>query len=118
MYPLEKNIDLSFLIGRTLRQVCVESHQVLLNFDQDLTITVEEDCLLSIGADLKAISANNPMESKELALLLDQKIEQAKPVDEANLLLEFSGARHLTLLGASDKYECYSIIDWENHIAV
>ena len=116
MYPLEKNIDLSFLNGRRLLQVCIESHQILLNFDQDLTITVEEDCLLSIGSDLKAISAAEPTESKELAQLLDCVIEQAKPVDQANLLLEFSGQRHLTLIGASDKYECYSIIDWENHI--
>ena len=118
MYPLEENLDLSFLVGRKLQQVCLENHQVLLNFDRDLTITVEDGCLLSVTDQAWSISIDKPEESKELALLLNCTIEKARPVGRADLLLEFSNHRHLTLQGANDKFECYSIIDWENHIQV
>jgi hypothetical protein len=41
MYGLKKTIDLGFLMGREVGQVAIGTYQVVLGFDEDVTIAVE-----------------------------------------------------------------------------
>jgi len=41
MHGLPKNIDLDFLKEKKLEQVCISSHQIILKFDEDISISIE-----------------------------------------------------------------------------
>ena len=53
MYGLNPEINLSFLVGRELLQVCIGIHQVQLHFDKDVSISIEGQRPQEVAARLQ-----------------------------------------------------------------
>lgn len=54
MYGIGHDLDFSFLIGRTLEQVCIGFYRVLLQFDEDIVIAIDGE--YGIAQDSPAVS--------------------------------------------------------------
>lgn len=110
MYGLEKSVKLDFLHGRELIQVAIGSHQVILIFDLDATVTIEGLCELSAGRDsaLK-IHAETPEETSQLTQLLNCKISNAINNGDGSITLEFTKGLTLRLIDSNKNFESYQI---------
>ncbi len=74
MYGLDESVDLSFMVGKELDQVCVGLYQVILNFSDRLTILIESNCELQTtdGANVD-ITYDKPNSTTTLVRLLGKK---------------------------------------------
>jgi Family of unknown function (DUF6188) len=119
MYGLDKSEDLSFMIGKDLEQVAVGSYQVILNFRQDLSISIESSCqLIDKSETTTHMSSEDPEKTKNLVCLLGKQIIKANNLGKGSLELSFSGDYKLLLFDDSDNYESYNICSPENRIIV
>lgn len=118
MYGLPSTLDLSFLCGKTLLQVCVGGADLILNFDGDLSITVTS----SLGW-INAQKAHNVYEDfseavSVVATLLNKSVVSARGNPSGTLTLEFVGDLTLELYDDSKQYESYVIKNGSDVIVV
>ena len=89
MYGIRSNLNLNFLIGRTLVQICVGENDLVLNFDGQLSITV----MSSIGCTTKAINIDRYEDFRKAAgdlfVFLNKTIQSATFKNNSTLILSF-----------------------------
>jgi hypothetical protein len=100
MNGLPADLDLTFLVGRKLEQVCFSLHQVRLMFDRGVWIDIEGDWALN-----GTRTAANP---GVLGALLEQSIADAKREGEGDLVLMI-GSHRLEIFDSHGNYESYTI---------
>jgi hypothetical protein len=104
----EQNVDLSFLIGQSLVQICFGSHQIQFNLSEGAGVQAESRVVLSTAAG--AFEFNQPYDKAgELLLLLDAEIGKAEIESNGDLLLGFSNERALKIVNDEGPYESYQI---------
>jgi hypothetical protein len=119
MYELDANLDLSFLIGLTLTQVCVGEFQLQLHFHQDVNVSIEESiaCITpssrsrwgcedswthaSEGSDMKAVVA--------LLAYLGKTTIALQRMGKSGIVLTFENGSALEIFGDNTHYESYQI---------
>ncbi len=117
MYGLDKNLDLGFLIGKNLLQICVGSFQVILNFDANVSISIEStfDC----GSEDKSKRTGNLLETApSLFHLLGKHIKEIKIEDEGTLVLTFSDGTIVRLYDSNAATESYQINSLKGSVIV
>jgi len=118
MYGLPSSVSLSFLEGRTLLQVCIGLHDLILNFDGDTTITV----CSSIGYSTTFAQVKRYVDFRQsatvLCTFLGTTIRAAKNAGDGTLALEFTKGRTLHLYDDSTDYESYTIKHGDQLIVV
>lgn len=109
MYGLPSTVDLSFLNGIHLLQVCVGVNEVILNFYPDVTITITS-CfhILDNGVKMESRSSRNCTISK-LIDLLDETVIDVKGERCGTLRIAFSGGAVIVLMDDSPEFESYTI---------
>lgn len=109
MYGLPKDVDLTFFSGRTLLQACFGVHDLILNFDGDVSLTVTSSvgCMASDGG----IQQYDDFRQVALAVLalLNQTILSAEGDEAGTLTLRFDGGGVLAVYDDSNEYESYTI---------
>ena len=108
MYGLPQDIDLTFFVGQMLSQVCFSRHILILNFDDNVSISIES----SIGFS----SPNSDIQKNEdfclmadtLLSLLEQKIISVHTDPNGTLTLCFANIA-LIIYDDSSCYESYVI---------
>jgi hypothetical protein len=109
MYGLNKNTDLSFLIQRQLEQVAIGLHQVQLNFDQDVSISLEcQFDHISNGESL-ITSKNLPHSASSLLQLIGSKICEVENPGNGNIENIFSDQSIVKIFDNNESYESYQI---------
>ena len=108
MYGLDKGTDLAFLLGRTLIQVCVGLYQVILNFDGDVTISIEGRFEHEPPSETRH-RGGVPEAAKSLVDLLGKEIRGVEVGDGGTLQIWFSGGDLLSLLDSNATAESYQI---------
>ena len=109
MYGLRSGTDLSFLKGRTLLQACFGPHDLILNFDPNVSISIWSSLAVGQrGANLRRASAFMEL-SKEILGLLNKTVIEVSWTPEGTVSLTFEGDELLELYDDSTSYECYSI---------
>jgi hypothetical protein len=109
MYGLNKNTDLSFLIGKELSQVAIGLHQVQLNFDQDVSINMEcQFDHISNGESLTT-SKNLPDSASSLLQLIGSKIIRVENHGNGTIEIIFSDQSIVKVYDNNESHESYQI---------
>lgn len=117
MHGLPKNIDVSFFVGQALTQLCFGGNELLLNFGDDLSVSVEARVELR-SHDSQWEIENFKVEGAPLLVLIERTIEAATPHEDGTLDLRFDGDIVLRLIDDSPHYESYVIWHGKETIAV
>jgi hypothetical protein len=110
MHRLPKDFDASVMAGRTLEQVCFNSNQIALHFDDGLSIVIESayshvtDPTIG-GHHILAI----PVSTSDLMQLLQCRVSRASGDDQGTLTLLFENDQTLKIYDTSNEYESYTI---------
>lgn len=101
--------ELKFLLGLPLFQVCIGANEVILNFDEDVSITVESTISFHDAGGHKAIYS--PLQSAALALvkLLSSKIDGLSLDQDGTLSLHFGTGDTLIVHKDPGPYESYHV---------
>ncbi len=118
MYKLSPDIDLSFLLGIDLLQVCVGKNEVILNFTDDVRITLLSEFLIK-EADQELVTFHETSDGAQaLVRMLNDEIEHAKATKEGGLLIAFRSGTTLGIPDTSEVYESFWISKGERQIIV
>jgi hypothetical protein len=119
MYELDANLNLDFLVGLTLIQVCVGESQLQLHFHPNVNVSIEESVACSTptsksqwgfedhwtrfpeGKDMRGIA--------DLLGFLGKTTIAFHRVGKSGLSLSFGGGFALEISGNHQSFECYQI---------
>ena len=109
MYGLPKNIDLDFLKGKRLVQICISSNQVIMRFDDDISISIESVIKLYKGKEVWSYEVNTSINT-DFINLLGNLIVDYTHYESGTLVLYFDHGSKIELNDDSENYESYQII--------
>ena len=109
MYGIPDVIDQSLLENKELIQACFGSHDLILHFEHDATVSITS----SIGKSGPNGSVENFPDLRRAALfvvgLLGRKVKSMQRVDSRTLLLQFDPELCLYIFDDSDQFESFII---------
>ncbi len=109
MYGLPRDVDLAFFIGKTLLQVCIGAHDLILNFDGDVSVTVTS-AVACRGSNASIEKYSDFREAAyAVAALLNHSVISAEGDDAGTLAITFDGGEVLFIYDDSREYESYTI---------
>ena len=118
MYGLPHDVNLSFFRGKKLLQLCIGVHDLILNFDGDVSVTVTS----SVGFVDSSGTIQKHDDFREaacaMAALLDQTALSAHGDVAGTLTLTFDGGGMLIVYDDSKDYESYTIKNGDRMIVV
>lgn len=109
MYGLPSDTDLRFFDGKLLRQVCIGSNEIILRFDDDVTLVAQTDIGHVSGGIITAIYKTSPSAAQVVACLLHKAVVQASRKDLGTLVLDFGNNEGLEFYDTSEQFESYTI---------
>ncbi len=109
MYGLPNDLDLSFLVGVTLLQVCVGANEVILHFDGEVSITIESRFRVRGTNGHDAVFEDKPSSAASLAELLSDSIVDCLGHQDGTLRLSFAKGGLLEVYDSLEHYESYQI---------
>jgi hypothetical protein len=111
VYGLPLNIDLSFLAGKVLLQICFGANEVVLNFDGNVTIVVTSSiaCRKGIVGHLCQKFQEYKSAAAMLLEFLQQVVTSAQGEEDGTLTLTFDDSSAIVLYDDSEHYESYII---------
>ena len=117
MYGLPENIDLSFFEGAILLQVCVGAHDLILNFDKDISVSIESTIAIekkSKSGATKQLSSNQTYEdysqaATPVAAFLDRSISSVKHDTTGTITIQFQQFGSISIFDNNKNYESYNI---------
>lgn len=109
MYGLPKNIDLNFLKGIQLIQICISFNHVIMRFDNDVTISVESVFKLFTDEGEVRFHSENISINTDFINLLGETIIGLEAYESGTLVLYFENGSKVELYDDSKKYESYEI---------
>lgn len=107
MFGLPDDFDSSFLLGRTLHQVCFGLHQVILRFDAEVDLSIECDYRVTIDGHAVPYSSSLAG-SAALLTFLHLEVISTRSSADGTLAVAFEGGT-LELYDSSPQYESYQI---------
>ena len=109
MYGLKSGTDLNFLKGRTLIQACFGPHDLILNFDENVSISIWS--ALSLGQSRARPQRHSAFAevSREVLGLLEKEVLEVGWTPGGTVSLTFEGHQHLELYDDNAGYESYAI---------
>jgi Family of unknown function (DUF6188) len=116
MYGLPEDFDATFLLGATLVQVCVGSHEVILRFAEDIDITIECDVDVVTPAE-SVVMESAPEIGSAFIPVLNQRVTAAHGSPDGDLMIEL-GAVRFTLHDSSESYESYQVRNGDHLVVV
>jgi hypothetical protein len=117
MYGLPKDFNAAIFVGRNLEMIRFNENQVYLNFDQKLSIAVEDALSYQDKATLAPRTIEVPVLQSDLMQLLGHSITKASGNDEGTLTMEFDNGHILQCLDGPH-YEAYHIFQGHDEIIV
>lgn len=110
MYGLPKSVDLSFLVGATLIQVCVGENEVVLNFDGDISVMSASSVRYAQAGERDAVLFEEARPAGQVLLgLLGTAISEVANYGDGTVGLLWSSGERVELLDSWKEYESYTI---------
>ncbi|MCP3995502.1 MAG: hypothetical protein GY722_10615 [bacterium] len=103
------DLNLSFLVGTTLLQVCIGANEVILKFDREVSITIESRFRVRDANGHAAVFEDAPSSAASLAKLLSNSIIDVLGHQDGTLRLSFVKGAILEIYDSSKGYESYQI---------
>jgi hypothetical protein len=117
MYGLPSSVDLGFLSGRTLGQVCVGENDLVLGFDKDASITVESAVGCQDDSGTMQRYEDFRQASGMLFAFLGQDVRVAVRTSQTTLVLEFENGKRLEIYDDSEQFESF-VIRYEGEVKI
>ena len=118
MYGLPTNINLDFFLEKTLLQICIGAHDLILNFDGNVSVTITSSiefscskCSFQKTNDFRRIAST-------IAVLINQTIVSVEGNEAGTLTLKFDSGGIVTIYDDSKEYESYTIKNQKQIIVV
>ena len=109
MYGLPADIDLSFFSAKVLQQVCVGANEVILNFDEYVSLTIMCTIECKTGpSDTKKLDGPRATASA-LIEYIQKPVISAKGDPNGTLVLTFEGGNCVTIYDDDKHFECYTV---------
>jgi hypothetical protein len=109
MYGLASGTNLDFFKGKTLLQACFGPHDLILNFDEGVSISIYSSLAVGPrGTNLVRDSAFETV-SQEILRLLNKQVTEVSWTQSGTFSLTFEGNNLLELYDDSPNYESYTI---------
>jgi hypothetical protein len=109
MYGLPKDINLHFLEGQELGQVCVGMHEVILNFSRNTGITIQSKFSSSADGSSSGNNTGLPLSASSLLRFVGSVVTSIHAETDGTLKLQFSNGLDLTIFDDDPHYESYVI---------
>lgn len=109
MYGLPKDLDLSFLRGVELLQVCIGAYQIILNFNNDVSIAIEGDYRVSVIDGDDRLFEDTRDSAGALVKFISDSISEVHGLPDGTLRLVFAANGEIELYDSSEHYESYQI---------
>lgn len=110
--------DLSFLLEKSLEQICFGSYQISFNFSEGALVSVESVFILTTAKNEEFEFSQPYSKADGLLELLGTEVVSAQADANGNLNLEFSNKSTLNILNKDSKYESYQITNGSDSIIV
>ncbi len=117
MYGLSADVDLQFIEGGTLIQACIGENEVVLRFDNDVSVMVASNVRLTHDGSSILIEDAREVGRRVTELLGDQ-ITSAQGSPDGTTTLRWARGAVLDLLDTWDAYESYTITHGDAVIVV
>ena len=118
MHGLPDKIDLKFLEEKELTQVCIDQHEVILNFHEELSLTIMSRCVLEASNGEVTEVTDFQKSAAVLTRLLGAKTVHETHQTDGKLTLTFSTRDTLTVFDDQPNYESYVISYGQDVIGV
>jgi hypothetical protein len=118
VYGLSADVDLSFLIGAVLIQVCVGENEVILNFDSEVSIMSAASVRYGGAGAMPETIDTAQGAGRALIGLLGQGVVSAEGSDDGTLRVLWSAGDRVEFLASWKEYESYTIRHGETLIVV
>ena len=119
MYGLPESVDLGFLSGSTLVQICVGENDLILNFYKDVSITVESCVGCEDGSGAVQRFGDFRQAAGMLFAFLGQDVRVAVRASQTTLVLEFESGKRIEIYDDSEQFESFVIrYEGKYHIIV
>ena len=118
MYKLNRTLDFSFLIGKELLQVCVGVVQVILRFDEQVSISIESDFIIIDENQNEFYCLDIPSDTGHLIKFLGLKIQHVEVLEFDKLGIYFSNGCAIFLMDNNEFSESFQIISIDDEIIV
>lgn len=109
MYGLPSDIDLGFMVGSTLLQVCIGQNEVILRFDMEISVTIESRFLVRDPHGHEDVFESAPRAAGSLVNLLSDSVTDVLGHTDGTLRLSFAKGGVLEVYDSSKDYESYQI---------
>ena len=110
MYKINKNISFDFLKGKMLQQICIGKYQMIFNFEDSVSVSIESKFTLKLSHDYyeqwESSSKNIPI---RIFGLLDQKIVDVFVPNEMTLQLLFENGDEMMIYDSNNNYESFQV---------
>lgn len=118
MYRLPPDLDLSFFSNKTLLQVGIGANELILNFDDDLSITVTSRIGLTGLLGSHDTYEDFPKAAPAMVALLNDVVVTAEGDSIGTLTLTFRSGIKLEFYDPNDRYESYVVKNGHEAIIV
>lgn len=118
MYGLPHNIKLDFFVNTIFIQMCIGAHDLILNFDNNVSITITSSvaCMVPNGNIQKETVFRNI--ASVLGLLLNHAVVSVNSNEAGTLKLEVDNGGMIEIYDDSKEFESYVIHNGEQIIVV
>ena len=118
MEDYKLDADLSFLLEKSLEQICFGSYQIRFNFSEGVSVSVESRLILVTAENAESEFDQPYSKADGLLGLLGTEVVNAQAEANGDLSVEFSNKSTLKVLNENSAYESYQIIDGSSSIIV
>ena len=110
MKGLPNDIELGFLSGCELGQICFNLNQLFLKFDNDVELSIESVCAIRwpAGEQLQ-IDDSFRKEATHICELLGRQVSRARRAADGGLIVEFEGGVVLEVFNSHVRYESFQL---------
>lgn len=104
--------------GRVLEQLCFGRHELILNFDDGLSITVEGAAGITLAGDSESVVADPLDIASVLVGLISDTVRTTEVKDARSFSIEFARGQVLRLIDSSERYESFQVRHGDRLIVV
>lgn len=119
MYGLPPNVDLGFLKGKRLIQICVGANDLILRFDEDgVSIVITSLIGIHVRSNIYKRYSDFRESASSVVKFLDDSVTGVHGEPDGTLTVEFRGGGKFRVYDDSEHFESYVIHNKEKVIVV
>jgi hypothetical protein len=109
MYRLSTSEDLAFFSGIGLLQVCAGKNELILNFDNNVRLTILSDFAVQVAGGTLQRFDDAVEGSKVVIGLLHDSVTEARATKDGDLSIRFNSGASMLVFDTSSNYESFLI---------